>query len=116
MSRQIFPKIKTQRFINGRFIRGPIPLNWILTAGKIGNKALELGCYMWFLAGLKDSQLFDLNLGKTGEEFELSRRSMQRALNALEAARLIEVTRFKGRKNRIKLLFQGDENGSTKPE
>ncbi len=112
MEKQRNIKVKSQRFINGHFIKGPIPLDWILEAGKIGNKSLELGCYIWFVSGLKKSETVPINLGTVGLAFGISRRSMQRALGALERASLIKVTRSKGKMNLITILLKGESNGT----
>jgi len=45
-----------RQYSPGRFLKGPIPLDWIIAAAKLPGKALHVGIALWFLAGLKRSR------------------------------------------------------------
>jgi len=89
-----------------RFLRGPIPLPWLIRAGQCRGKALALGMYIWFLCGVKRSSEFDINLSRIATNFLTTRRSMQRALDHLEEAKLVSVTRHRGRKHLVKIVSE----------
>jgi hypothetical protein len=40
------------------FLRGPIPMDWLNEAAKLGVSPLWVGCVLWHLAGLKKSSAF----------------------------------------------------------
>lgn len=80
----------------GRFIRGPIPLDWIATACNLPGKAGTVGLALWFWSGLAKSdtvRISHADLRKLG----VSRHAANRALHALERAQLVTVMRKPGR-------------------
>ena len=38
-----------------KFLKGPIPLYWLIAASKLPGKALAVGVVIWFRAGLEKS-------------------------------------------------------------
>src|SRR4051812_6814375 len=80
-----------------RFVRGPVPLPWLVKAGQTKGKALALGVYLWFYNGVKKTNEFDINLSRIASIFNTSRRSMQRALQLLEQKGLVVVVRSQGK-------------------
>jgi hypothetical protein len=87
---------------SGRFLRGPVPWFWIVTAADLPGKALLVGLCLWRLAGAtKNKTMF---LGNDDlRPFGIDRASKSRALRALEGVGLIEVTREPGRFPRVTL-------------
>ena len=78
------------RRVDGLFIRGPIPMNWLQAASKLGVSALWVGCVLWHLFGVKKSATFlvsNLHLHRWG----VDRFAKSRALKALSDAGLIMI-------------------------
>jgi hypothetical protein len=98
--RQPRPRRRQRR---GLFVKGPIPLSWIHAAAKISGNVSRLAWVIWFLAGLKRTTTFKLNLSKLGP-FGLNRFSASRALVTLEHSRLVSVDRRHGRNPIITIL------------
>jgi DNA-binding transcriptional ArsR family regulator len=90
----------------GRFLRGPIPMNWLVLAGHLPGSALLLGLHIWYLSGLKGKNASPvlLNLSRQGE-LGLSRTTASRALQALKRAGLVEVELKPGRAPRVSLVI-----------
>lgn len=66
-----------------KFIKGPIPLDWISRANALPGKAGAVGLALWFLAGVQGSRTVKL----TGEVERIAgcgRKAVYAALRALE--------------------------------
>jgi hypothetical protein len=88
----------------GRFVKGPIPLDWLAGAAALPGKALQVGLLLWYLAGLTKRR-HDLPLSPSClPVFGLDRFSAARELTRLEAAGLVTVRRQRGRAPRVTLL------------
>ena len=95
------------------FLKGPVKLNWIIKAGNLQGKTLLLGIYLWFLAGLKRSYDFDINLTKIAKAVGVSRRSLSRAFNELIESGLISADRHTGRKAKISIISDTEKIKTT---
>lgn len=73
-----------------KFLKGPIPLNWLARASQLQGKSLQVGLSLWFLAGLTNSKTVKLSQS-TLCDFGVNRHCKYRALRWLEDARLISV-------------------------
>ena len=78
-----------------RFLRGPIPWNWLGSAAALGGKSLAVAVAIAHLKGLRQSLTFRLEPARL-RELGVSRQSAYRALNQLEKAGLISVVRSAG--------------------
>ena len=102
------PKVCTSRRLprpkaGEKFLKGPIPLNWISTAARLPGKSLHVGIAVWFTASLAKSATVPLsNLASL--PFGLDRNAKYRALAWLEEAGLISVERRLGRSPVVTLL------------
>lgn len=96
---------------SGEFIRGPIPLDWIVAAAGLGGSSLKLGLALWFRRGIEGSDSIQLRPATT-KRFGIGRKAAYRALAALEGAGLIVVERRVGRTSRIRLIDRGSETES----
>jgi hypothetical protein len=79
-----------------RFLKGPVQLAWLERAMALEGKALAVGIFLWYLAGLERAKCVRLNLSR----FDLqgvSRFAASRGLRALERAGLVECVRGRGR-------------------
>lgn len=96
------PSRKDHR-IYERFVRGPVPLDWICAAESLGGSALFVGMALWHYAGMNPTLTFragwkDLSLNR------VSVSTVKRALVLLEKAGMIRVQRRSGKKNVIEIV------------
>ncbi len=96
------------------FLKGPIPLDWIIKANALAGQALAVGLAIWFIRGLKRKGAIRLNPA-TLLRFDLPRTTTYRALRALEAAKLVTVDRHRGRSPVITIL-DVDRGGDEPPK
>jgi hypothetical protein len=85
----------TERRILGRFLRGPIPWNWLTVAGKLPGRALHLAMVIWHLEGFQRTGTVKLKPSLC-RELGMDRSASYRALKELEDSGLVSVTRKKG--------------------
>lgn len=79
-----------------KFLKGPIPMDWIHAAGKLPGQALRVALELWFLAGCEKTgsiRITNARLVKLG----ISCNTARRAIQQLEDAKLIGVERPDGR-------------------
>jgi DNA-binding transcriptional ArsR family regulator len=89
-----------------KFLKGPIPWEWLQRAGRARGHALHVAVVLWFLAGIVKCSTVKLsNIVLAG--FGVDRSTAQRGLRALEVAGLITVVRHRGRQPRVTLLSVG---------
>lgn len=86
-----------------KFLKGPIPLNWISTAARLPGRSLHVAIAIWFTASLAKSATVSLS-NLAGLPFGLDRNAKYRALAWLEEAGLIAVERNLGRSPVVALL------------
>jgi hypothetical protein len=86
-----------------KFLKGPIPLNWIVVAGRLKGKTLHLGCLLWLKAGIEKARTISFNAAQ-GEVFGMSKDSARRALRRLEGAGLISTRYLPGRCLEVTIL------------
>ena len=79
-----------------RFLKGPIPLAWLMAAGSQPGKALHVAVALWFLAGVNRNRAIALSTSLLSS-FGVGRYAGYRALRALEHAGLVSVVRHPGR-------------------
>jgi hypothetical protein len=97
--------------IDGKFLRGPIPLAWLSPACKLSGKVIAIALAIWFQAGLRNRSV-DLKLtNQIIGRFHVDRHAKSRALKALENAGLIRVKRQRG-KNPVVDILQQDRNAA----
>lgn len=101
--------------VGEKFLKGPIPLNWLSQATQLQGKSLQVGLSLWFLAGLNNSHTVKLSQS-TLRQFGVNRQCKYRALRWLEDAKLITVMNGAGKSPMVTLLvFSGgisdEENG-----
>jgi len=102
-SEQKRPKRSVQK--TKRFLRGPIPLDWLIQAGRQSGKALHVGIALWFLSGLKGSRRKIALSQSILKLLGVSRHSGYRGLTKLEKAGLISVVRHPGRNPIVTILL-----------
>ena len=90
------------------FIKGPLPLGWFEAALRLPGKSANVALALWYRAGLTRSLEISLSnvLLRT---FSVHRDAKHRALQHLEAAGLVAVSRRRGRSVCVRLT--GMPNG-----
>jgi hypothetical protein len=90
-----------------KFLKGPVPLNWLARAGQLPGKSLHVGVVLWFLAGMRRTNSVALPNGVL-KLLGVDRHAKYRALNCLEQVGLIEQERNAGRSPVVTLLAAGE--------
>ena len=83
------------------FLRGPIPLNWIIKLIPLSKSAHQMALVIWFICGLKGGRRTFVLSNKRLKEFKLDRQQKYRGLRDLERAALIKIKKRNGRQNPI---------------
>ena len=78
------------------FVKGPIPLWWLIGAGNLSGKALAVGVVLWFLFGVEKNSRVRLRAALLNR-FGIDRHAGYRGLQKLESAGLVAVERHRGR-------------------
>lgn len=78
-----------------KFLKGPIPLNWLLKAASISGGAFKVAIVIWFLVGVSNKRTISLPNGLL-DKFGVSKRTKYRCLKAMERAGLISISQGKG--------------------
>ncbi|MGB3291102.1 MAG: hypothetical protein WBA83_17675 [Burkholderiaceae bacterium] len=86
-----------------RFIKGPIPLDWISEAACLPGKTLHVALALQYLAGLTKSNTIKLP-AKTLDVMGVARNAKADALVRLQRAGLIAVRQLPGRAPVVTLL------------
>ncbi len=86
-----------------KFIKGPIPLEWIQAAARLPGRSLQVGLVLWYLAGVRRSKQGPISY-TVAHHFGLSRHTVYRGLAQLEKAGLVVVVRVRGRRLGVSLL------------
>lgn len=91
----------------GRFLRGPVPLAWLMAAARLRTRGLHLALALAYLAGVnKRDHDLKLSYSLLGE-FGVDRHAAYRALNDMIAAGLVTVLeRLPGRSPVVSLRFE----------
>ena len=80
----------------GRFIKGPIPLDWIEVAIPLGRKAINVAMAIWYCYGFKHETEIKLTPTKL-KPFRVTTETARTILHKFEAAGLVSVDRKQGR-------------------
>ena len=75
-----------------RFLKGPIPWDWVETASKLPGKALALGMLLWREAGIDGIGPVTITSAKVAA-LGMDRSAKSRAIADLERAGLVRVER-----------------------
>lgn len=86
-----------------KFIKGPIPLEWIARANALPGKAGAVGLALWFLVGVQKNRTIKLT-GEVELIAACNRKTVYQALAAIEGAGLIAVHRKPGARAVVTIL------------
>lgn len=79
-----------------KFLKGPIPENWLALAAQQPGKAFQLAVELWFQAGIERKATVKLSYEGL-QRWGVKRNAAYRALDVLEKVNLISVKRHRGR-------------------
>lgn len=100
--------------IQGEFLKGPIPLEWLGCASKLpGKAALSVALAIWFEVGRRRSDEIKLTTAICNR-FGVNRKAKYRGLSLLEEAGLVAVVR-EARKNPIVTVLMQSEPVTIEP-
>ncbi len=93
----------------GKFVRGPVPCDWLKAALALGGKAGNLAWALWWLAGIEGRNPVRLTV-RVLQEFKIAPNTARRLLVEFERAGLVEVDRKRGRGPDVTLSEPPDRN------
>ena len=85
------------------FLKGPIPMTWLMRAAQEPGKALHVAVALWFAVGVTKSSEVKLSSSLL-TDLGVHRHAGYRGLAALERAELVRVMRHRGRHPVVTLL------------
>lgn len=88
----------------GRFVRGPLPWDWLVAAGSLPGKGLQVAVSIWLQVGMKGVDEVLISMSMIAREFNIDRATAGRALAALEQRGLVEVRRRPGAKALVRVI------------
>ena len=95
-----------------KFLKGPIPWNWLSSAACLPGQSLHVAIVIWFLSGVTKNRVVTLS-GATLRALGVSRHASYRGLSWLEEANLVRVKRHAGRNPIVTILgFNEDDETS----
>lgn len=98
------PSLRPPRHKPGeRFLKGPIPWNWLTKAAQQPGRALHVGICLWHLASMKDTRTVRFSTAQM-LAMGIDRHAKARGLQALERAGLVSVIRHTGRLPLVTIL------------
>jgi DNA-binding transcriptional ArsR family regulator len=90
--------------VGRKFIAGPIDVDWLSQARRLGGPALWVGLALWYLRGLKRSNSFIVS-NLIMREWDVLPDAKSRALRKFEKAGLITIERRGKRSPRVTLVM-----------
>ena len=88
----------------GQFIKGPIPMDWLIKAANLSGKTIHVALELWRESGCRRSRNdIPLSTDKL-QSLGVGRKASYAALKHLEAAKLITVERRRGRLSRVTII------------
>jgi len=100
------------RKIQGEFLKGPIPLDWLGRAAGLPGKSLAVALAIMFEVGRRRSQQIKLTTAIL-DRFHVGRKAKYQALKQLEGANLVSVNRTPRRNPLVTVLFGNDQTSSS---
>lgn len=79
-----------------KFLKGPIPWDWLCLAAQQKGRSLHVAIALWFLAGMNKKRTVALT-NTVLQGLGINRFTKSRALRTLERAQLITISSHKGR-------------------
>ena len=102
---------KKQSNVSKMFLKGPVPIHWLIQAAALGGKCLHIGVVLWLLVGLRRTDTFRLEY-KWLTRFGVSRWAVYRNLEKLKQAGLVAIQQRAGCCPVITIINNGDGIGT----
>lgn len=106
-------RVSVKGYLTHPFIKGPVPLSWIIKASTLGKCALMVGLVLWYMDGMRGQKTFRLGRRDIAKLLGIGRLTVLRGIQRLEANGLIFVLREPGRKLVVTMNrehFKGGDN------
>jgi hypothetical protein len=87
----------------GKFVRGPIPLDWLRAANTCGRRSISVAVLLWYGAAWQKSNPFKLSRD-TLAELAVSPRTARRVLERMKSIGIVEVEFHRGRSPLVTIL------------
>lgn len=89
--------------VKQKFLKGPVPLDWLTLATQLPGKAVNVGLALWWIHGM--SKTDELKVTRQAlVAFNISRDALYDGLNRLQVAGLVELTRKPGQRHLIRII------------
>ena len=90
------PKRRTRQGVP--FLKGPVPMDWLREAMKLGGTSLSVGIVLWHFQGVRKSMTFKIGIQDLAYYINRSWPAAQRGIKQLEKNGLVTVERAPGKK------------------
>ncbi|MDP4836405.1 MAG: hypothetical protein NWS01_04560 [Burkholderiales bacterium] len=98
--------------VKKKFLKGPIPLDWLTAAARLPGKAINVGIALWWLAGM--SKTGALKLTRQSQlALNISKDAERDGLRRLRQAGLIELTARPGQRHSVRIIKEFALHGSS---
>ena len=98
--------------IQKRFLKGPIPLDWLTAAARLPGKAINVGIALWWLAGMSKTGVLKLTR-QSQLALNTSKDAERDGLRRLQQAGLIELTAHPGQRHSVRIIKDFALHGSS---
>jgi hypothetical protein len=98
--------------IKKRFLKGPIPLDWLTAAAQLPGKAINVGIALWWLAGMSKTGILKLTR-QSQLALNISKDAERDGLRRLQQAGLIELTARPGQRHSVRIIEEFALHGSS---
>ena len=88
---------------NGKFVKGPIPLNWLRAANTCGRKSISVAVLLWYASALQKSNPVKLSRDVLAE-LSLSPKTAKRVLDRMRSIGIVDVQFHRGRSPVVTIL------------
>ena len=96
-------QLEPKKLIGSPFIKGPLPLDWIIAANSLPGKTGAVGLAIWFLVGVKCTRTVKLTR-QIEQIAACHRKAVYAAITSLEQAGLLRVERRQGARPTVTVL------------
>ena len=91
-------RVNVRHYSTDPFLKGPVPLRWLIKAAGLGKCALMVGLVLWYRDGMRGQKTFRMGRGEIAKLLSVSQLTVLRGIRRLEEGNLIFVLREPGRK------------------
>lgn len=96
-------QLEPKKLTSSPFIKGPLPLQWIIAANSLPGKAGAVGVAIWFLVGVKCTRTVKLTR-QVEQIAACNRKAVYTAIKNLEQAGLLSVERRQGARPTVTVI------------